>query len=111
MIIEVFKDHIEILQKDGINKNEYNINHCYFNFDSAYDNLIKKALFTNAKGKTYEMLINENQCEIPTEVLNEIGLVMLGVYAYESEDDTLVLRYSPKPSTFFVQDGYYKEEQ
>lgn len=110
MEIRVLKNEVKIIQDSAVNKNEYNINHCYFNFDSEYDNLIKKALFTNAKGKTYEMLINENQCEIPTEVLNEIGLVTVGVYGYESQSNTLVLRYSPKPSSFYVQDGSYKED-
>lgn len=47
MNIEVFKDHIEILQKDGINKNEYNINHCYFNFDSALKPFTTETLSTS----------------------------------------------------------------
>lgn len=110
MEIYVAKDHVNIIQNESINKNEYNVNTCNFTFEEAYSNLVKKALFTNAKGKTYEMLITNNICQIPSEVLDEIGLVTLGVYGYETQNEELVLRYSPKPSTFFVQDGSYKDD-
>lgn len=110
MEIYVAKNHVDIIQNESINKNEYNVNTCNFTFEEAYSNLVKKALFTNAKGKTYEMLITNNICQIPSEVLDEIGLVVVGVYGYETQNEELVLRYSPKPSTFFVQDGSYKDD-
>jgi hypothetical protein len=103
----VYCDHINITNKDEINSGEYNVHQCNFNFDEEYDGLVKKALFTREDGKTYEMLINNNVCEIPSDVLQKVGTIIIGVYGYQLENDNLILRYSPTPSSFCVKNGSY----
>ena len=39
---------------------------------------------------------------------NKKGNVLLGVYAYETDDDELVLRYSPTPQYFNVKKGSFQ---
>lgn len=109
MKIKVEKNKIEIEKKDIINKGEYKINKCYFEFSENYsDDLVKKALFT-VGSKAYEMVIINNECDIPPEVLKERTYVFLGVYAYKLKDEKLELRYSPSPDAFLVDNGSYEE--
>lgn len=56
------------------------------------------------------MLINDNKCMIPSEILLKKQLVLLGVYAYKVDDDNLVLRYSPSPIIYQITDGSYKAD-
>jgi hypothetical protein len=109
MKLNVTENNVKIIQKELYNSGEYNIHSCEFVFSAEYENLIKKALFTNKNQKTYRINIINNRCQIPTEVLKEKGNIEIGVYAYEVQDEELVLRYSPKPATFYVDKGSYKE--
>ena len=108
MNIQVTPHLITITQDDNINAGEYNITQCEFEFTDEYEDLTKQAVFSTCES-TYKVPILNNQCTIPSEVLENPGQVLLGVYGYEAEDDELVLRYSPNPEYFVVSNGSYKE--
>ena len=108
MLVKVTKDTVKIVEEDYIlNKGEYHINTCYFEFSDEYtDDLVKKAIFVHGDTKK-EMLIANNQCNIPYEVLVNDEFE-LRVYAYEiDENEELVLRYSPTYTNAYLREGSY----
>lgn len=96
---------IEYEKDEKINRGEYKVHKCYFDFSEEYDGLTKKAIFETFIVKK-EMPIINNECDIPYEVLNS-ERINLRVYAYSIENDELKLRYSPKYSEFYTLDGSY----
>ena len=91
-----------------LNAGEYNINKFYFTFSEEYlDEYIKKALFIDRDGTPIEMVIANNECNIPYDILKNPGTYTFGVYAYEIDGTELVLRYSPEPTHFYVNKGSY----
>lgn len=94
-----------------LNAGEYNINKFYFTFSQEYlDNYVKKALFVAKDKPPIEMVIANDECDIPYDILVNPGTYMIGVYAYEiDENNKLVLRYSPEPTHFYVNRGSYIE--
>ena len=98
MKINVTENKVSIKEEQILNENEYNIHKIQFDFSSEYtDDLVKVALFS-IDNHTYKKIISNNECDIPPEVLTQRGYSILGVYAYKTEQDTLVLRYSPSPT-------------
>ena len=108
MNIQVNPHTITITRSVDINAGEYNVTTCVFQFSEEYDDLTKQAVFSTCDS-TYKVPILNNQCTIPSEVLETSGQVLLGVYGYESANDELFLRYSPTPQYFNVSKGSYKE--
>lgn len=108
MKVQVTINNVKIIEPSILNENEYNIHECEFEFVEEYNGLSKKAIFTNEAGAEYIVSIVNDKCSIPSEVLKEKEFVELGVYAYDVENEELVLRYSPKPTEFYVQEGSYK---
>lgn len=108
MNIKVNSHTLEIEQNIDINAGEYNITTLNFEFSDEYEGLTKMAVFSNCE-TSIKTAILDNQCTIPFEVLEEPGQVLLGVYGYEGEDDSLELRYSPEPQYFNVKHGSYQE--
>lgn len=108
MNIKVNSHTLEIEQNVDINAGEYNITTLNFEFSNEYEGLTKMAVFSNCETSIKTAILN-NQCTIPFEVLEEPGQVLLGVYGYEGEDDSLELRYSPEPQYFNVKHGSYQE--
>lgn len=106
MLLSVTADKITIKESEQIESGEYNTTLCQFEFTEEYDDLIKTAVFTRNKD-TYKMDIIDNQCYIPDEVLQKKGSIIIGVYGYKIENDTLILRYSPKPIKKTVVTGSY----
>lgn len=108
MNISVTKNKVSINTDYVLNDKEYNVNKCYFSFSEEYtDDLVKKAVFIQGSSKI-EMSIINNQCEIPSEVLNR-GTFEIHVYAYEVDGENLVIRYSPTYDTAYVRAGSYVE--
>lgn len=109
MNIKVYPHTLTITKDVDINVGEYNITTCNFEFSDEYEGLTKQAVFTTCNG-TYKSAILNNQCTIPSEVLTDSkDSILVGVYAYESENDELVLRYSPKPQYISIIEGSYRE--
>lgn len=96
---------------DILNENEYNIHELDFKFSEEYSSdLVKVALFTS-KAATYKVIIMNNKCSIPPEILKNKGEFILGVYAYEINNEELILRYSPSPMKLFVSNGSYIHDE
>lgn len=108
MEIKVTQNEVKI-NKDILNDGEYNIHKCQFDFDEEYNGLVQKAVFSLNDGTSYLETIVNNECNIPIEVLEE-GVLKIGVYAYETNNDELVLRYSPSPDIIHVFDGSYVKD-
>lgn len=108
MNIQVNAHTITITQDENINAGEYNVTPCTFEFSDEYEGLTKQAVFSTCTD-TYKVPILDNQCIIPSEVLETNGSVLLGVYGYETNNEELELRYSPKAQYFVVSNGSYKE--
>ena len=96
---------IEYEKDEKINRGEYKVHKCRFNFSEEYEGLTKKAIFETTMTKK-EMPIVNDECDIPYEVLNS-ERINLRVYAYSTENDELILRYSPRYSEFYTLDGSY----
>ena len=108
MNVQVTKDNVTILSKDNIHEGEYRINELSFDFSEEYtSDLVINAVFTNELGKAHQMSIINNKCDIPAEILDDTGIVILGVYAYRVSGEDLELRYSPYPTSFVVLNGSY----
>lgn len=107
MQIQVDVNKLNAITRDYLNENEYHVHKVYFEFSEEYtDDLVKVALFTQ-NGNTYKMIIANNQCNIPAEILAKKGTFILGVYAYTVENEELILRYSPSPIKLFISSGSY----
>lgn len=110
MQVQVNTNKLVAKSRDYINENEYNIHEVDFDFAEEFTiDLVKVALFTRGNN-TYKMIIANNKCNIPTEILQEKGTFILGVYAYEESNGELILRYSPSPIQLFVSSGSYIED-
>lgn len=111
MEIIVNPHNLTIYENNIINAGEYNITQVNFEFSKEYtSDLVKKAIFIGDDNKAYEMVINNDECMIPSEILIKKQLVTLGVYAYKITDSELTLRYSPSPIIFQIRDGSYKTD-
>ena len=108
MELKVKTHKIEIKKIEDYNAGEYNVQDCDFDFSSEYEGLSKVAVFTTPTSTTNVAIAN-GHCIIPAEALESEGVVQLGVYGYETNDDELVLRYSPKPICFNVEQGSFEE--
>ena len=110
MKIIVNPHSLELEKTIDVNSGEYNIQECEFEFSNEYNGLTKMAIFSN-EDESFETLISDNKCVIPSEILQNDGTIALGVYGYEINEDKLVKRYSPKPVFFNVELGSYQLAQ
>ncbi len=107
MQIQVNVNNLTLIQSDELNENEYNIHKIQFTFSDEYSGgLAKVALFTGNSG-TYKVIITNNECNIPAEILANKDCFTLGVYAFDVENDELIERFSPSPIKLYILDGSY----
>jgi hypothetical protein len=108
MILKVHPHTIEI-EKNPVNEREVNISKCEFVFDEEITNdLVKEAYFTFGDS-TYKVIIENDECNIPSEVLTKKGTIEIGVVAFKVNGDELVKRYNPSPAYFNSWDGSLKD--
>lgn len=90
------------IDKTPVNEKEVNITKCEFEFAPEITNdYVKEAFFTLVgKSETYKEIIVNNQCKIPSEVLEKKGTVEVGVVAKLVESETEIKRYNPSPAYF-----------
>ena len=110
MQIQVNVNNLSLIKADELNENEYNIHNIQFTFSEEYEGLSKVALFT-ANNSTYKVILINDSCNIPPEVLAENGCFTLGVYAFEVQGEELIERYSPSPTNLYVQTGSYISDE
>lgn len=110
MKIIVGKHELKI-EKEIINEKEINITKCEFEFDEDITNDFVKDVYFTLNDETYKISnIQNNECDIPNEVLNKKGMVELGVVAYLIENEEYVKRYNPTSTFFPSERGSLKEE-
>ena len=98
---------IQLTQSEIVNEGEYNIQKCNFTFSEEYNGLTKIAIFSNLNN-SFQTMITNGSCIIPAEILQQEGTLILGVYGYEVDGETLIKRYSPTPACFTVSKGSYQ---
>ena len=107
MTIKVNPHYLEI-KKDIINEKEINVTKCSFEFsEEITDEYVKEAYFTK-DNTSYKVIIVNNECDIPSEVLTEKGQIELGVVCYLVENEEEIKRYNPSPVYFDTLKGSIK---
>lgn len=104
-------NNVNLIQENQIESGEFNVTTCQFSFSNEYEGLTQKAVFTGEDGTAYLETIVDDKCSIPSEILAISQKIEVGVYAYDVDDEELLLRYSPKPTRFFIYQGSYKVAQ
>lgn len=107
MKIIVNPHKLELQKTIDVNSGEYNVQNCEFEFSSEYDGLTKMAIFSN-EDNSFQTMITNGSCIIPSEILEIDGTIGVGVYGYQVNGDNLIKRYSPKPVFFNVELGSYQ---
>ena len=113
MKIRVNPHNVEIIreQTEPINEKEIKVSKCEFEFDDKITNdFVKEAYFT-LNGETYKQIIQNNECEYPSEVLDKKGTLEIGVVAYKVENEEEIQRYNPSPDYFESWVGSLKDAE
>ena len=97
------------IEKTPVNEKEIDITKIEFEFIDIPENYVKDAYFT-LNGTSYKVLIVNNECNIPYEVLTNKGQVEIGVVAYLVEDEEEIKRYNPSPVYISTLAGSLKED-
>lgn len=105
MKINVTENNVEI-DNEILNDSEYRIHECEFELPESFNGLVQKAVFIWEEDTPIRMDIVDGKCDIPIEVLHD-GILKIGVYAFETVNGKLKLRYSPIPDTIRVYEGSY----
>ena len=110
MKIKVNPHKLEI-EKSPVNEKEINITKCEFEFSEEITNdYVKEAYFT-LKDNTYKQIIMNDQCDIPSEVLEEKGQIEIGVVAFLVENEEEIKRYNPSPVYITTWEGSLKDAE
>lgn len=96
---------------DIVNEKELNITECEFVFSEEIpSNYVKEAYFT-LNENSYKVILQNDKCSIPSEVLSEKGMVEIGVIAYEVIGTEHIKRYNPSPVYITTMIGSMKDAQ
>lgn len=109
MIIKVHPHKLEI-EKSPVNEKQIDITKCEFIFDEEITEDFVKDVYFTFNDTTYKITNVQNECDIPYEVLTEVGMVEIGVVAYLVEDETEIKRYNPSPAYFTSWVGSLKSQ-
>lgn len=107
MKILVKPHNLYIDEKSLVNEKELNITKVQFVFEEEMQDFVKEAYFT-LKNNTYKVILENNECNIPYEVLEEKGQLEIGVVAFKIENDTEI-RYNPSPVYINTLSGSLKD--
>lgn len=113
MKINVDINNLKIIDKDQLESGEYNVTDLEFIFSPEYENLQKVAIFgcnlESEDPKYYKVILHDDKCIIPEEVLHKTGQIVIGCYAYEINGEELIRRYSPVPIKIIVEQGSFRD--
>ena len=104
--IKVTKTNISITNGYVLNQGEYQVDKCKFTFSDEYAGLVKKAIFVDGS-TSIDMVILNDECNIPYEILQNSNEFTLKVYGYQVQNEELVVRYSPTALKIFLREGSY----
>lgn len=106
----IVKPHkIELIKEESVNEKEINISKCKFEFDERITEEYTKEAYFTLNDKTYKKIIINNECDFPSEILSEEGIVELGVVAFLVEGNEEITRFNPTPVRFPTMLGSLKE--
>ena len=106
----IVKPHkIELIKEESVNEKEINISKCKFEFDERITEEYTKEAYFTLNDKTYKKIIVNNECDFPSEILSQEGIVELGVVAFLVEDNEEITRFNPTPVRFHTMLGSLKE--
>ena len=106
MKVIVGKHEISI-ERETINEKELNVTHCTFEFDEDITSEYNKFAYFTKGSSSYKMVIENDECDIPNEVINTPGKIELGVSYYKIENGVTTL-YNPSSAYFYVLKGSIK---
>lgn len=113
MLIKVTPHKVKIIKKESepVNEKEIKISKCQFEFsEEITDEYVKEAYFT-LNGKTYKQIIYNNECEYPSEVLEQKGTLEIGVVCFLVENEEEIKRYNPSPDYYTTWEGSLKDAE
>lgn len=106
----IVKPHkIELIKEESVNEKEINISKCKFEFDERITEEYTKEAYFTLNDKTYKKIIINNECDFPSEILSEEGIVELGVVAFLVENSEEITRFNPTPVRFPTMLGSLKD--
>ena len=77
MKVIVNSHFIKVESEELINENQSNISDCTFEFDkNITDDFVKEAYFSK-NSEVYKIIIQNNKCNYPSEILKTKGIVEL----------------------------------
>lgn len=110
MIIKVHPHELELIENEKTNEKESYVSDFTFEFDDEItDDFTKEAYFTKGD-TTYKVIIQNDRCDYPQEVIQEIGYIDIGVSAFKVVDNKTI-RYNPTPITKYIDEGSLKEAE
>lgn len=99
------------IEKSPVNEKEINVTKVEFEFSEEITNEYVKDVYFTLDNETIQMTnIQNNECDIPYEVLAYKGQIEIGVVAYLIESDEYVKRYNPSPVYIQSWIGSLKEK-
>ena len=109
MKLKVQPHKITIDESALVNEKEINITKVQFEFVDIPENYVKEAYFTYGDN-SYKVILQDNECDIPNEVLQQKGDVEIGCVAYLVDGDNIT-RYNPSPVYVNTLIGSLKDAQ
>lgn len=99
----------KIILKEASCANTGNLNHylCRFSFDDTWADIKKFAVFT-AGDKTYTLLLENDECYLPYELLENPCTISVGVYGSSLNAEN-PLRISTDFSHIVIKEGAYRD--
>ena len=110
MIIKVHPHELELIENEKTNEKESYVSDFTFEFDDEITSDFTKEAFFTKGNTTYKVIIQNNRCDYPQEVIQETGYVDIGVSAFKVVDNKTI-RYNPTPITKYIDEGSLKEAE
>jgi hypothetical protein len=110
MIIKVHPHELELIENEKTNEKESYVSDFTFEFDDEITSDFTKEAFFTKGDTTYKVIIQNNRCDYPQEVIKETGYIDIGVSAFKVVDNKTI-RYNPTPITKYIDEGSLKEAE
>ncbi|MBR2476819.1 MAG: hypothetical protein IKB50_01645 [Clostridia bacterium] len=102
----VDKDRIALKGSSSAVSGSVNYYKCSFDFSPEWNGLLKFAVFTDGD-KVYTILVEDDMCTVPAELLLSPAAISVGVYGTSEGDE--VFRISTDFSHIVIKEGAYRE--
>lgn len=110
MIIKVHPHELELIENEKTNEKESYVSDFTFEFDDEITSDFTKEAFFTKGDTTYKVIIQNDRCDYPQEVIQEIGYIDIGVSAFKVVGNKTI-RYNPTPITKYIDEGSLKQAE